>query len=227
MNSIEVTVASRVLYVVRLLLAMAVAFTTVFFIAPPPENSELLFLLAAAPGYLLVEQLTKKLYVGKVIMEMDKEGLQFTWTKQILFHNKPDFSIKWSEISEHAYEGSSHLDQFVLKLKNGKKVQFHFRFMDDQFMKFYNNMQELTGAIAKVDDSVSISRTPGFFETTFGKWLVFGFGVLILLACVLALVYQDWQDLKWFGLVVLFIMGLAMVIPRIVNLVSKDESDKD
>ncbi|MEL6561592.1 MAG: hypothetical protein AAFQ94_25615 [Bacteroidota bacterium] len=243
MNRIEIEVASKGLYILRYLLSIAVAFTTAFFIAPPQENSKLIFLLAAAPGYLIFEQLTKKLYVGKMIMEMNKEGLKFIWTKQIIFHNKPNISLQWSEISEYSYDSSTHLDQFVLKLKNGKKVKFFFRFMEEEFMNFYHNMQELTGLISQVDDSVHISRTIGFFETEFGKWLVFGFGVLILSACGLilkirdwqelnwfgyiVLKIRDWQELNWFGYIVLLIMGLAMVIPRIRHLTSKDVSSGD
>ncbi|UII20552.1 hypothetical protein [Fulvivirga ligni] len=221
MNRIEVEVASKGLYVLRYFLSIAVSLTTAFFIAPPQENSKLIFLLAAAPGYLIFEQLTKKLYVGKMIIEMNKEGLQFIWIKQFIFHNKQNISLQWSEISEHSYDGSSHLDQFVLKLKSGKKMKFFFRFMEEGFMDFYHNMQELTGAISQVDDSVHISRTVGFFETEFGKWLVFGFGVLILGTCGFALKVRNWNEINWFGFVVLLIMGLAMVIPKIKHIVRK------
>ena len=152
MNRIEVEVASKGLYVLRYFLSIAVSLTTAFFIAPPQENSKLIFLLAAAPGYLIFEQLTKKLYVGKMIMEMNKEGLQFIWIKQFIFHNKQNISLQWSEISEYSYDSSSHLDQFVLKLKSGKKMKFFFRFMEEGFMDFYYSMQELTGVISQVDD---------------------------------------------------------------------------
>ncbi len=226
MNRIEVEVASKGLYVLRHFLSIAVAITTAFLIAPPQENSKLIFLLAAAPGYLIFEQLTKKLYVGKIIMEMNKEGLQFIWTKQIIFHNQPNISLQWPEISEHSYDSSTHLDQFVLKLKNGKKVKFFFRFMEEEFINFYHNMQELTGAISKVDNSVQISRTVGFWETEFGKWLVFGFGILILAGCGLILNKRDWQELNWFGFIVLLGMGLAMVIPRIRHIITKDVANK-
>lgn len=222
MNRIEVEVASKGLYVLRHFLSIAVAITTAILVAPPQENSELIFLLAAASGFLIFEQLTKKLYLGKMIMEMNKEGLQFIWTKQIIFHSKPNISLQWSDISEHSYDSSSHLDQFVLKLKSGKKVKFFFRFMEEEFINFYHNMQELIGAISQVDNSVQISRTVGFWETKIGKWLVFGFGVLILAVCGFILNKRDWQELNWFGFIVLLGMGLAMVIPRIRHITMKN-----
>jgi hypothetical protein len=226
MNRIEVDVASRGLYTLRYFLSITVALTTAFFIAPPTENSKLIFLLAVAPGYIIFEQLTKKLYVGRMIMEIKKEGLQFIWTKQIIFHNAPNISLKWSEIREHSYDCTSHLDQFVLKLENGKKVKFFFRFMEEEFLAFYNNMQELTETISSIDEFVDIKRKVGFFETEIGKWLIFGFGLIILGACGFALKVRDWQEINWFGFVVLLIMGLSMVVPRIKQLTRKEVANK-
>lgn len=226
MNSIEVEAASRGLYMLRYFLSIVVAFTVALFIAPPVENSKLIFLLAAAPGLLIFEQLTKKLYVGKVVMGMDMEGIQFVWTKQIIFHNQPNLSLQWSEISEYSYKSNIHLDQFVLTLKNGKKVQFFFRSIEEKFLNFYYNMQELTHMISETDGPVHISRKAGFFETEFGKWLVFGFGILLLGACGIALKVRNWSEINWFGFVVLFIMGLAMVTPRIRYLKKKDVANR-
>lgn len=221
MNRIEVEVASKGLYALRYFLALIVGLTTAFMIAPPQENSKFVFLLAMLPGYLIFEQLTKKLDIGNVIMQMDKEGLQFIWAKQIMFHNKADLSIQWSEIIEHSYNSSTHLDEFVLKLKSRSKVKFYFKFIDEDFINFYYNMQELTTVISKVDDSVHISKTVDFFETEFGKWLIFGFGVVILIACGFILHIRNWQELNWFGFAVLLCFGLEMIIPRIRHLANK------
>lgn len=219
MYRIEVEVASRGLYLLGYLFIIAGTITTVYFIAPPAENSTLIFLLAAAPIYLIFEHLTKKFYRGKIIIEMNKEGLRFAWTKQFIFHNRPNFFLKWSEISEHSYDSSNHLDQFVLKLKNGKKVKIFFRLMDLDFMDFYQKMQELTYEVSKNDDSVRITRNVGFFETEIGKWLIFGFGLLILASSFLILKNKDQEELNLVGVIVLFLFGLAMVGPRVLQLI--------
>jgi hypothetical protein len=223
---IEVEVASRSLYLIRYMTSISVALTSAFFLAPPSENSKLVFLLAAVPGWLLVEQLTKKIYLGRLQIEVTKEELIFVWLKPFIIWKKTDRAIKWSEIKEHSYDGSSHLDQFVLTLKNGSKVKYFFRSMSDEFMELYHNFDELAIALSTVDNSVTVKRKVRFTETKAGNWMLFSIGIIIIAFCGYVLHLRPLEEINWIGLIVLTGIGLSLSIPRMKLLSKKNVDNK-
>lgn len=168
MNKIEITVASRLLYILHYLGSLIIAAILTSYIFKIVNNiSEIVFIAILGGIWYIITRFTKELPKGRVKLEITKDGIQVIWIKQILLHNRKDVLIKWEDISDYMYQPEQHFDLLRIRTKDNRRLKLSMIGDNSKFLIFYFNMEDEIKSRSS-DGFINIKKAKNIYESTYG-----------------------------------------------------------
>ncbi len=125
MNKIEITVASRGLYLLHYLgSAIIAAILTILIFKLITEINQIVFIAIFGGIWYLLTRFTKKIPKGQVELEIQEQGIHIKWINQILLHNREDLLIGWEEIKDYMFQPEQYFDLLRIRTKDKRKFKF-------------------------------------------------------------------------------------------------------
>ena len=146
--------------------------------------------------------------LGIVTVNLTDKEISFNWTKQYIFHNRPNRQIPLSDIESYKYQPDQNFYLFKLSLKDGSDIRlWHFTFTSgDDFDKLamdfsqtvakHNKPQKREFKRNEFDQSeVGIKRAKTVFELESAPFIA-AFAIILIVAVPLILYFKPTDTSK-------------------------------
>ena len=225
MNRIEITVASRGLYILHYLgSAIIAAILTIIIYKFIFELNQFVFIVIFGGVWYLITRFTKNIPKGQVELEIQEQGIHVKWINQILLHNRKDMLIGWKEIKDYMFQPEQYFDLLRIRTKDKRKFKFSMIGDNDDFPFFYEKLEEVFKS-KSTDESVQIKRAKNIYESKYGLISAIFMGVVII-AGVFAFIFIEpkGNSKPNYGFLIASLAGGIFFIMQVISYRNKNKN---
>lgn len=225
MNKINLNVASRGLYILHYfgsLILAAIATIPLFKLIN--DLNKLVFIIIYGGVWYIISRFTKKIPQGQVELELKDDGIQVSWQKQFLLHNKKDHLIKWQNIRDYMFQPEQYFDLLRIRTKDKKKYKFSMIGENDDFPFFYEKLKEVMESKSS-EDSIEIKRAKNIYESIYGLISAVFMGIVII-AGVIAFIFIEPKENSSpnYGILIASLAGGIFFIIQVISYRKKNKN---
>lgn len=223
MNKINLNVASRGLYLLHFFGSMIVAMILIIPVFKLVDDfNKLVFVFIFGATWFIVSRFTKKISKGQVELEIKKEGIQVSWQKQFLLHNKKDHLIEWQNIKDYMFQPEQHFDLLRIRTKDNKKYKFSMMEGNSGFPFFFNKLEEVIESKSS-DNSIEIKRAKNIYESNYGLISAI-LMVIVIIAGLIAIIFIKPKGSPNYGLLIASLAGGIFFIIQVMSYRKKNKT---
>ena len=224
MTKIELTVASRGLYLLHYLgSALIAAVLTIAIFKFIVELNEIVFIVIFGGIWYLLSRLTKNIAKGQVELEIKEQGIQVKWINQILLHNRKDLLIDWKEIKDYMFQPEQYFDLLRIRTKDKRKFKFSMIGDNADFPSFYEKLEKVFKS-KSTDELTEIKRAKNIYESKYGLISAIFMGVVILAGIVAFIFIEPKGNSKPnYGYLIASLAGGIFFIMQVISYRNKNK----
>jgi len=225
MNRIELTVASRGLYLLHYLgSALIAAILTILFFKFIIELNQIVFIIIFGGIWYLITRFTKSIAKGQVELEIQEHGIYVKWINPIPLHNRKDLLIDWKEIKDYMFQHEQYFDLLRIRTKDKRKYKFSMIGDNDDFPLFYERLEEVFKS-KSTDESIEIERAKNISESKYGLISAIFMGVVIIAGAVAFIFIEPKGNSKPnYGYLITSLAGGIFFIMQVISYRNKNGS---
>ena len=222
MNKIELTVASRGLFLLHYIGSLILAgLLTIIVFKLTGDINKLAFLIIYVGIWFVISRFTKEIPKGKVELEMTQDGFKINWQKQFLLHDKNDILIRWEEIKDYMFQSEQYFDLLRIRTKNNRKYNISMLGENSDFPIFYQKLEEEIKAKSE-NETVDIKRAKNMYESNYGLISAIFMGAVIL-AGIIAFLLIEPKGSPNYGILITSLAGGIFFIIQVINYRKKNK----
>jgi hypothetical protein len=220
METFQIRASSWVIFILTLLTVIFGGSALGIALLPTKGNPSIAIAMAVVVigGAFYATRLTARAMTEWTITENE---IHLQWLDQFIFHNKPDLTIKWSDIQEYKYQPDKNFDLFKLKLTDGTVVKLwhNTSTTNDDFHRFVGTFERRVQAYNQKDTDTSndIKRARTIYETKLGLALAVFAGLCLVGIPILIAILPHKSKINWAGFGVGYAGALFFILQVVVH----------